>query len=103
MSPTESTEDFADLIRRNGLRESQLDRVLTIFINVWVSLFVLLNVVGIAGQFFLHGFAAGRAYMQETYSPFNVANLVVTVISLSPAFGAYYWRENRRKRGRGPL
>jgi cytochrome c oxidase subunit IV len=75
-----------------------MDRVLTIFINVWVALFVLANLAGIVGQFYLHGFSGGLSYVQEIYNPFNIANLIVSIVSLSPALGAYLWRENRRKK-----
>lgn len=73
-----------------------MDRALTIFIYVWVGLFVLANVLGIIGQFYLHGFSGGITYIQEVYSPYNVINFIVSIASLSPAIGAYYWREKRR-------
>ncbi|GER02317.1 hypothetical protein JCM17845_29400 [Iodidimonas gelatinilytica] len=75
-----------------------MDRVLTIFIYAWSGLFVLANLLGIIGQFYLHGFSGGLTYIQEIYSPFNVINYVVSIVVLSPAFGAYYWREKRRAR-----
>ena len=77
-----------------------MDRALTIFIYVWAGLIVLANLVGIIGQFYLHGFSEGIAYIQEIYSPFNVINWIVVVVALSPAIGAYYWREKRRKKTR---
>jgi len=73
-----------------------MDRALTIFIYVWVGLFVLANLLGIISQFYMHGFSGGVSYIQEIYSPFNVINYVVSVVVLSPAIGAYYWREKRR-------
>ncbi len=75
-----------------------MDRALTIFIYAWVGLFVLANLVGIIGQFYLHGFGGGISYIQEIYSPFNVINYIVAAITLSPAIGAYYWREKRRQK-----
>ena len=75
-----------------------MDRVLTIFIYIWVGLFVLVNLVGIIGQFYLHGFSGGISYIQEIYSPFNTINYIVTAVTLSPAIGAYYWREKRREK-----
>lgn len=75
-----------------------MDRALTFFIYLWAGIFVLLNVLGIAGQFYLHGFADGISYIQDTYSPFNIVNYVVSLITLSPAIGAYVWREKRRKK-----
>ncbi len=73
-----------------------MDRVLTIFMQVWVALIVLAHIMGIVGQFYLHGFEAGLAYIQDTYSPYNVLNYIVTVITLLPAIGAYQWRQKRR-------
>jgi uncharacterized membrane protein len=67
-----------------------MDRALTVFIYLWVGLFVLANLVGIIGQFYLHGFSGGVSYVQEIYSPFNVINYIVMVITLFPAIGAYY-------------
>lgn len=75
-----------------------MDRALIIFIYIWVGLFVLANFVGIIGQFYLHGFGGGISYIQEVYSPINVINYIVTVLTLSPAIGAYYWRERRRQK-----
>jgi hypothetical protein len=74
-----------------------MDRALTIFIYVWGGLIVLANVLGIVGRFYLHGFGGGISYIQEIYSPFNVINYAVTLVTLSPAIGAYYWREKRRE------
>lgn len=78
-----------------------MDRALTIFINVWVGLFVLANVLGIAGQFYLHGFTGGLAYIREIYSPFNVINYIVMTVTLLPAIGAYQWREQYRAKAAG--
>jgi|TARA_B100000315_G_C14283272_1_gene453999 uncharacterized membrane protein len=73
-----------------------MDRALTIFIYLWAGIFVLLNVVGIIGQFYLHGFSGGLSYIQEIYSPFNVINYIFSIVVLSPAIGVYYWREKKR-------
>lgn len=75
-----------------------MDRVLTIFVYIWVGLIVLANLFGIAGQFYLRGLGGGIEYIQEIYSPFNIINYILIVITLSPAIGAYYWRNKRRER-----
>lgn len=75
-----------------------MDRLLTIFIYVWVGLFGLANLVGIVGQFYLYGFSGGIDYIQSVYSPYNILNFIAAAVTLSPAFGAYYWREKRRER-----
>ena len=74
-----------------------MDRVLTIFIYAWVGLFVLANLIGIIGQFYIHGFSGGVAYVQDIYNPFNIINVIISVVTLSPAIGAYVWREKRRE------
>jgi hypothetical protein len=43
-------------------------------------------------------FLDGWLRITDVYSPFNLANYAMEVISLSPAFGAFAWRERRRKR-----
>ncbi|MFC4352253.1 hypothetical protein ACFOW6_11950 [Fodinicurvata halophila] len=73
-----------------------MDRALTVFIYVWIGLFVLANLAGILGQFYLNGFSEGVSYIQEIYNPFNFINYLFSAIVLSPAIGAYFWRENRR-------
>ena len=75
---------------------------MTVFIWAWVGLIVLLNVVGVVGQFWLHGFSGGIEYVQEIYSPFNIIGYIVMVVSLLPAYGAFVWRERRRKRYLNP-
>ena len=70
-----------------------------------MALAVLLNVVGIAGLILTAPtFGDGWALVQDIYSPFNVVNLLAELVLVSPAIGAYLWRERRRKRtfGSGP-
>jgi hypothetical protein len=75
-----------------------MDRALSVFIYIWVGVFVILNLIGIIGQFYLTGFSGGVSYIQEIYSPFNIINYFFMVITLSPAIGAYIWLEKRRKK-----
>jgi len=75
-----------------------MDRALMLFTYIWVGLIVLANLVGIIGQFYLHGFGEGVSYIQEVYSPFNIANYILLLIALSPAIGAYLWKEKRSKK-----
>ena len=75
-----------------------MDKALTVFVHVWVGLFVAANLIGIIGQFWLHGFGGGISYVQEIYSPFNIINYIISVVVLSPALGAYLWRDKRRAR-----
>jgi len=73
-----------------------LDRFLSVFIHLWIGLIVLLNLVGIFTQFYLHGIGGGISYIQDTYSPFNWINYIFEVIALLPAIGAYHWRKKIR-------
>lgn len=76
-----------------------MDKLLTWFIYGWVALAVLVNVVAIVGLFLEAGtFWGGVSSVQETYSPFNVLNWLLEVILISPAVGAYWWRERRKER-----
>lgn len=67
-------------------------RALKLFANVWLSGLLILNLVGIVGQFFIVGFSGGIDYVQETYNPFNIIGWAVLFISASPALVAYWWR-----------
>lgn len=78
-----------------------MERFLTIFIHAWVGLIAVLNIVGIVGQFWLHGFSGGVDYVQEIYSPFNIKGYFFLFASLFPAYGAYVWRERLRKKSGG--
>jgi hypothetical protein len=76
-----------------------MDTTLTTFIWVWLSLILLINIFAIAGFFVgADSVWAGIQKVQETYSPFNVINWLVELVTLSPAIGAYVWRERRRNR-----
>lgn len=78
---------------------SRMDRGLTWFIYGWVALAVLVNALAVVGMFVV----AETAWdvikaVQTTYSPFNIVNWMFEVVLLSPAIGAYWWREIRRER-----
>lgn len=78
-----------------------LDRGLTWFINVWIGLIILLNVFGIFGFIYTAPtFWVGIDQVRDTYSPFNIGNWVIEIVSLSPALGVMYWRDRRRGNGR---
>jgi hypothetical protein len=75
-----------------------MDRALMLFVNIWVGIIVLAMLVVIIGQFYLHGFGGGVSFIQEAYSPFNIANYILLLIALSPAIGAYLWKAKRSKK-----
>ena len=75
-----------------------MDSALTWFIRGWVTLAVIVNVIAIGGIFVeASNFWDGWNRATEIYSPFNLWNVATEIILLSPAIGAYYWREQRRK------
>jgi hypothetical protein len=63
--------------------------LLKVFGYIWLTAAVLLILAGIAGTWMTGGFAA----VQDLLSPFNVVNLIVTVITLAPGLGALAWAE----------
>lgn len=61
---------------------------------VWVILVVLLIFVSILGMFLSEpSFTHGWKRVIETFSPFNIANFIVTIIFLLPAIGAFKLKE----------
>ena len=75
-----------------------MDRTLTSFIWVWITLILVVNLFGIVGLFI----GADSTWqplqkVKEIYSPFNVMNWLLELLILSPALVAYVWRERRRK------
>jgi hypothetical protein len=62
---------------------------------IWLTAAVLLIFAGIAGTWMKGGFSA----VQELLSPFNVANWIVTVITLALGFGALAWAEKLKAKG----
>jgi hypothetical protein len=60
---------------------------------------VLVNIVAILGLMITaDDLSHGWQRITEIYSPFNVVNFVAELVLISPAIGAYLWRERRRKR-----
>ena len=80
-----------------------MDKTLTWFFYIWGGLVVLLNLIGIAGSALTSPtFSDFVSWLQDTYSPFNLWNWGLNIVLLLPAFGAYAWREKRRKRNFEP-
>ena len=75
-----------------------MDRTLTSFIWVWITLILTVNLFGIVGLF-IGADSTWQALqkVKEIYSPFNVMNWLLELLILSPALVAYVWRERRRK------
>jgi len=65
----------------------------------WAILVVLLIIVSIIGMFLSEpSFYHGWKRVVETFSPFNIANFIVTVILLLPAIGAFKLKEYFEKK-----
>ncbi len=73
-----------------------MDRALSIFAIVWGSGVVALNLLGIAGAFVAYPFWEAVFRIQDWYSPFNIVNWGLNLVLVSPALGAFLWRERRR-------
>lgn len=79
-----------------------MDKALTWFIWLWMGLVIALNAFAIFGIFLSTNDAWQTwTWMQDTYSPFNFYNLIAEAIVMSPALGAVFWRDRRRKRHEG--
>lgn len=76
-----------------------MDFTLTWFIRVWLALVILTNAVAVVGFFWAApSLWAGWQKIAEIYGPFNWINYLAEAAFLSPAIGALYWRDARRKR-----
>jgi len=75
-----------------------LDKTLTGFIWFWVVLVALLNTLAVGSEFYLHPFGEAWGTVTSWYSPFNLANFLVEVLSLTPAIGASLLRDKLRKK-----
>lgn len=68
--------------------------VLKAFAYVRLVAATLLILAGIAGTWMKGGFSA----VQELLNPFNIANVVVTVLPLAPGLGAFAWADSLKKK-----
>lgn len=68
------------------------------FAKIWLGLVLLLNLLGIVGTAIsTQSFWETVSYIQYTYSPFNIINYLLILALVSPALGALYWLDKRRK------
>jgi len=63
---------------------------------VWLVLAVLVILAGIVGVWIKEGFGG----VQGLLSPFNIANWLVTVVTLAPGIGALAWADKLEARRR---
>jgi len=68
--------------------------MLKVFAYLWLVAATLFVVAGIIGVWTKGGFSA----VQELLSPFNIANVVVTVLTLAPGLAALAWADHLKAR-----
>ena len=68
--------------------------VLKVFGYIWITLGIILILIGIAGTWMKGGFAA----VQQLMSPFNVVNWIVMVITVAPGLGALIWAQKLKEK-----
>jgi len=59
-----------------------MEKILKVIANIYISLFIIFWLYAMVNIFLSRGFSG----VQETLNPFNIANLIVTIIFLSPYF-----------------
>jgi len=68
--------------------------ILKVFGYVWLTLAVLLILVGIIGVWMKDGFSG----VQGLLSPFNITNWLVTIVTLTPGISALMWAEKLKQK-----
>ena len=77
-----------------------MNKFLLMFCYIWAGIVVILNLLGIAGMALTtNTLEEFIKWLQETYSPFNLWNWGLNLLLLSPALGAYIWKEKRKRIG----
>lgn len=73
-----------------------MNKALRWFIQLWIGIFILVNLAAIAGTFLHDGFWGCLSRLQDIYSPFNIFNWIMEVLLLSPALLAARWLDRRK-------
>jgi len=75
-----------------------LNWFLRLFINVWLGLFLALQVIRFVGIMLrAPSIWIGISDVLDTFSPYNGVHFTAMVIAVSPALGAFLWLERRRR------
>jgi hypothetical protein len=80
-----------------------LDWCLRWFINVWIGLLIVLQLIRAADIGFRDassiwiGLWQTINALQIAFDPYNIVHFVVILIVASPAFGAHMWLERRKQ------
>lgn len=73
--------------------------ILKYFYKIWFGLVVVLHIAAIISTYLsTQSFSETLSIVQYYYSPFNIGAFMLNMFLLSPAFGAYLWREHRLKK-----
>lgn len=68
--------------------------ILKIFGYIWLIAAVILILAGLYGIWMKDGFSG----VQETLSPFNIINWIVTLITVAPGIGSIAWANKLKEK-----
>lgn len=90
-----SATALGDVEKAEGGRA--MDNALLWFIRIWVGLVIVVNLAAVAG-IIVTATSFGEAWSQVTmvFSPFNLVNVAMELLFLSPALAAAWWLDRRR-------
>ena len=90
-----------------GVGEKLMDKTLTWFIWIWVSLVVVLYIIVISGESFWTKWPGIMDFKDiidavptDIYPVFMGLHSLILLLVLFPAIAAYFWRERRRAKMR---
>ena len=80
-----------------------VDRALTWFIYAWcgfaaVCAFAKIIEAALLASTWYGSIGAAVTTLWDMFDPFNIKHFVAELIFLSPALGAFWWREKRKER-----
>jgi hypothetical protein len=101
-SPSALNDNIRSVLNRLLEREQTekiIDEALTWFSNLWIGLFVGLNVIVVIGLLAAGPtLQSGVAKLADVYSPLNVSTWISQVLALTPALLSIAWKNRRLKR-----
>lgn len=101
-TPSTLNDDIRSVLNRLLEREQTekiIDEALTWFSNLWIGVFVVLNVVVVIGLLAAAPtLRSGVAKLADIYSPLNVSTWISLILALTPALLSIAWKNRRLKR-----
>ena len=101
-TPSTLNDDIRSVLNRLLEREQTekiIDEALTWFSNLWIGVFVVLNVVVVIGLLAAAPtLRSGVAKLVDIYSPLNVSTWISLILALTPALLSIAWKNRRLKR-----